>query len=268
MDDEERDWVPGQTPGPRFSFGTEMRRIDEQLQEMKLGRMIPELPKKKSITDLAADLCRDFELMSSNNFDELFSESNLLEENKQKKLSSGSQEQPSRMGFIERNGDPGFIQTNSLPGILDKHKPSDQFYQTDLPKKKSLDLKGQEFKKPEPRFKEESKKENQARKSEGLAKPQQKRRSSTNPKPRNSKEPGKSASSLTSVLLPAEMIATKPIPPLSREEKSVKNRNLDAIKTQHSQQARNCRDQRCLRNQTSLISVSSLDQNVLLGRKS
>ena len=233
MDDEERDWVPGQDPGPRFSFGAEMRRIDSHLQEMKMVKMVPELPKKRSVSDMVSDLCKDFELLSSNNLDDFLLDdhpptTSFIPANFQEASSLPAKVENNQANFPSWRSqfeDPILdLNTHSLPGIS---KPPQTTFDIEKPpvvKRKSLDLKEKQFKKPPTRVAPDTgQAETSRRKSTG---PQPKRESLE--KRRSSK--GKSARTsnnrdsnkpLTSVILPPEMIATKPVPPLSREEKSV-----------------------------------------------
>jgi hypothetical protein len=83
--------------------------------------------------------------------------------------------------------------------------------------KKSLEPVVREFKEPKPRKLAVSKEEISVPKPEHLTKPA--RRSSS--LKRDSAKPRKSFQNKNSVILPAEMIATRPVPPLSKEEKSV-----------------------------------------------
>ena len=226
MDDEERDWVPGQEKGSRFSFGSEIRRLEGKIEGMKLARTGPDQSKNKSISDIVSDLCNDIELFS-NNFDDYLHEStnplpssllnfdlgreNII--NKESGNSMISETSNSHYDYLIRHDEPLYAPTRSISTT------KALVINEDIKSNVTGILNHKKFKKPLQRVEN-----NHVSNTPKITHEELKNCTSNSPK----SAPKLKTSSKTinlesaqSIMLTAEMIATKPKPPLSKEEKTV-----------------------------------------------
>lgn len=234
-DEEERDWVPGQdgTKG-RFSFGTEIRRLNNEIEKMKASVRAPiTVQSEKSASEIGIALLQELkELYGSQ--DSGFKLRSPSSEKKQLNIN-----QKDRRGFDEEFSSK--YNTNPVPISRDPPKLEDFSY-TDsmpvLPKSKEIDhnlassnsigliqrtrpVDSEAFQ-PIEQSQALAKKVPDAstkRKSTRASGVAQKRDSSkSKEKPNFDIPPG-------SVILPPEMLAVKPYPALTKEEKTVESFN-------------------------------------------
>jgi hypothetical protein len=207
MDEEERDKVPGHDSKKRFSFGTELMRITQQIEDMKNSRRVEN--KHKPASDIGEKLCKAIKSIEEWDLDTLFDSGNeepqkeprstinlglgidntmpdLRYEANKTKLKTTSQFNSVPIPATIRQNEPAKEQKTNFLGILDSTK----------------------FKIPEPRRKS----------TEYIDKSLPPRRAS---KSKEKKRTSKNLIISKPLSIPQELLLVKPRPPLSKDEKEV-----------------------------------------------